>query len=257
MTGSGARPPSFPPAIAWSACVPSVRRPTPTFPLAPTTPPSNVGSSISGPSTGRSRRRSTSAATPPVSGSSDTTRRPSGVRLLRRPAVRQRSAPPWPPAHRLREGRRPPVPDHAGQSGRAAFRLGLPRPPGRDGSREAVGTVGPSGHRRGRDRHLQRLLPHLGHAVHRRVGEDRRAAGPLGRLRQRLQDHGPALHGVGHVGLQGALRQGAHLRGLPRRALLLGGRDAAVELRDPPRRCHPAAPGPGHHRRVRSDPGRR
>ena len=47
---------------------------------------------------------------------------------------------------------------------------------------------------------LQRLLPHLGAALHRRVGALRHPPGPLGRLRERLQDDGPLLHGVASCG---------------------------------------------------------
>ena len=65
---------------------------------------------------------------------------------------------------------------------------------------------------------------------------------------QRLQDDGPLLHGERHVGVQDALGQGPRLRGLPRAALLLALRDAAVELRDAPRRRLPRPPGPGAHR---------
>ena len=60
------------------------------------------------------------------------------VRVLRRPAVRQRPAALRPPADRLREGRRPPLPDDARQAGRAPLRLGLPRPAGRGGGREGA-----------------------------------------------------------------------------------------------------------------------
>ena len=54
-----------------------------------------------------------------------------------------------------------------------------------------------------------------------------------------------------HLGVQAAVGQGPDLRGLPGHALLVGRRDAAVELRDPPRRRHPPPPGPGAHGRVR------
>ena len=63
------------------------------------------------------------------------------VRLLRRPAVRQRPAALRPPAHRLREGRGAPLPDDAGPPGRAALRLGLPRAAGRGGGREGARPV--------------------------------------------------------------------------------------------------------------------
>ena len=45
-------------------------------------------------------------------------------------------------------------------------------------------------------------------ALHRRVGALRHPPGPLGRLRQRLQDARPPLHGERHVGVQAAVGQG-------------------------------------------------
>ena len=59
------------------------------------------------------------------------------------------------------------------------------------------------------------------------------------------------------MGVQTALGQGPRLRGVPGHALLVGRRDAVVQLRDPPRRRHPAPPGPGRHRGVRPRAGRR
>ena len=94
-------------------------------------------------------------------------------------------------------------------------------------------------------------LPQVGLRVHRRVARVRHPAGPLGRLRQRLQDPRPRLHGVGHVGLPAAVRQGPGLRGLPRPALLLERRDAAVQPRAADGRGRlPDAPGPRRHRRL-------
>ena len=78
------------------------------------------------------------------------------VRVLRRAAVRQRPAPLRPPAHRLRQGRGAPLPDHAGPPGRPPLRLGLPRPAGRDAGREGARGLGPGGHHRLRHRPLQR-----------------------------------------------------------------------------------------------------
>ena len=166
------------------------------------------------------------------------------VRLLRRPAVRQRPAPLRPPAHRLRQGRRAALPDHARPPRRAPLRLGLPRPARRDADREGARRLGPGRDHRLRHRPLQRRLPHLGAALHRRVGALRHPPGPLGRLRRRLQDDGRHLHGVGHLGVQAAVGQGPHLRGVPGHAVLVGRRDAAVELRDPPRRRHPPRQDP-------------
>ena len=173
------------------------------------------------------------------------------VRLLRRAAVRQRAAPLRPPAHRLRQGPDPALPDHARASGRAPVRVGHPRP-----ARRARGDAPArdQDHRRDRrdgHREVQRRLPGVGDAVHRRVARVRHPPGALGRLRQRLPDHEPRLHGVGDLGLQAALRQGPGLRGLPGPALLLERRDAAVQPRAADgRRRLPDGPGPGRHRRA-------
>ena len=51
-------------------------------------------------------------------------------------------------------------------------------------SRRSSGVVRPRGHHRLRHRALQRPLPHLGAALHRRVGALRHPPGPLGRLRR-------------------------------------------------------------------------
>ena len=148
------------------------------------------------------------------------------VRLLRRPALRQRPAALRPPADRLRQGRRAALPDDARPPGRAALRLGHPR-----AARRARGDA-PQRHQdhrrdpRAGHREVQRGLPRVGDEVHRRVARLRHPPGPLGRLRQRLQHDEPRLHGVGHLGVQVALRQGLRLRGLPRPALLLERRDA-------------------------------
>ena len=49
-------------------------------------------------------------------------------------------------------------------------------------------------------RGVQRRLPHVGAALHRRVAGLRHPPGPLGRLRQRLQDARPGLHGIASCG---------------------------------------------------------
>ena len=87
-----------------------------------------------------------------------------------------------------------------------------------------------------------------------RLGVLRQPLGALGRFRQRLPHHGPLLHGERHVGLQTALGQRAGLRGLPRRALFLGGADAALAFRDAARQFLPHAPGPGADRRLPAPP---
>ena len=48
-------------------------------------------------------------------------------------------------------------------------------------------------------------LPHERAALHRRVAALRQPPGPLGRLRSRLQDPRPRLHGERHVGVQVAV----------------------------------------------------
>ncbi len=185
-------------------------------------------------------------------------RRRQRVRLLRRPAVRQRPAALRPPAHRLRQGPDPALPDDARQARRAPLRLGHPR-----AARRARGDA-PQRHqdhrrdRRDGHREVQRGLPRVGDEVHRRVARLRHPPGALGRLRQRLPHHEPRLHGVGDVGLQAAPRQGPGLRGLPGAALLLERRDAAVQPRAADgRRRLPEPPGPGGHRRLRHHHARR
>ena len=133
------------------------------------------------------------------------------IRVLRRAPVCQRTPPPRPPAHRLREGRDPPLPNHAGPPRGAPFRMGLPWPARRDGGREGALGFRSSGHHRLRRRPVQRLLPPIGAALHPGVGGHRDPPGSLGGLRERLQDHGPALHGIGHVGVQDAVGQGPRL----------------------------------------------
>ena len=119
------------------------------------------------------------------------------------PPVRQRPPPLRAPPHRLREGRRPPLPDHAGPAGRAPLRLGLPRPAGRDGGREDASAC-----RAGWPSRSSASTPSTRSAARSSAAPPtswarlRQPPGPLGRHGQRLQDHGPLVHGVGHVGVQ-------------------------------------------------------
>ena len=181
------------------------------------------------------------------------------VRVLRRPAVRQRAAALRPPADRIREGRRAALPDDARPPRRAPLRLGLPRAAGRGAGREGARHLRTPRDHRVRHRPLQRRLPHERAAVHPGVARLRHPPGALGRLRQRLQDARPRLHGERHVGVQDALGQGPDLRGLPRARLLLALRDAAQQHRDADGRRLPRSPGPGAHgvadaRQRRPDP---
>ena len=173
------------------------------------------------------------------------------VRVLRRPAVRQRAAALRPPADRLRQGRRAALRDHARPTGRAPVRLGHPRPARRGRSRTPARHQAQVRDRGDGRRRVQRRLPDFGAALHPRVGGVRHPAGPLGRLRQRLQDSRPGLHGVRHVGVQDPVGQGSGLRGLQGALVLLAVRDPAECHRDQDGRHLPVTPGPGDHGVVR------
>ena len=179
-----------------------------------------------------------------------------------------------------------------GEQGRPAVRLGLPRPARRGRGRAAARHLRQGRHPQDGHRDLQRGLPRLRAPLHQGVGGVRHQAGPLGRLRERLQDARPPLHGERHVGVQAAARQGPDLPGLQGAALLLAVRDPAVQPRaadgrrrlrrpDRPERHGPVQAGdrrvdprldhhavdaavqpgrrgrPGHHVRDRGDGGRR
>ena len=113
------------------------------------------------------------------------------VRLLRRPAVRQRAAALRPPADRLRQGPGAALPDHARPPRRAPLRLGHPRPAGRARGDAPARHEDDRGDPRARHREVQRGVPQVGLRVHRGVARLRHPPGPLGRLRQRLQDPRP------------------------------------------------------------------
>ena len=105
-------------------------------------------------------------------------------------------------------------------------------------------------HRRAGHREVQRRLPRVGAALHRRVAGLRHPPGPLGRLRARLQDPRHHLHGERAVGVQVPVRQGTGLRGQPGAAVLLERRDPAVQPRAADgRRGLPDPQRPGRHRR--------
>ena len=172
------------------------------------------------------------------------------VRLLRRPAVRERAAALRPPADRVRQGPGAEVPDHARPPRRAPLRLGHPRPARRARGDAPARHEDDRGDPRARHREVQRGVPQVRLRVHLGVARLRDPPGPLGRLRQRLQDPRPPLHGERHVGVQAAARQGAGLRGVPGPALLLERRDPAVQPRAADGRGRlPAARRPRRHRR--------
>ena len=132
-----------------------------------------------GPSATRSRSRFAVAPMPTSSSSTTARRLPTGLphygHLLTG----------------LRQGRRAALPDDARQARRATLRLGLPRPSGRGRRREGARHQRPSGDHQVRHRQVQRCLPNQRAALHRRVAALRHPPGPLGRLRQRLQDARP------------------------------------------------------------------
>ena len=138
-----------------------------------------------------------------------------------------------------------------GRAGRAPVRLGLPRPAGRGRGGEAARHhhQGARSSTLGVDK-FNEACRDVGAALHQGLGAVRHPPGPLGRLRQRLQDARPGLHGERHVGVQDPARQGSGLRGLPGAGVLLAVRDAAVQHRDPDGRRLPGPAGPGADRVV-------
>ena len=121
---------------------------------------------------------------------------------------------------------------------------------------QELGHLRAPGDHRVRHRQVQRRVPHERAAVHERVARLRHPSGALGRLRQRLQDARPDLHGERHVGVQDPVGQGPDLRGLPGAGVLLALRDAAEQHRDPHGRRVPRPSGSGAHRRFRTRNGR-
>ena len=142
--------------------------------------------SPSSPRSRRSRRRcspsgrTTTPSRPSVEQRDAGRGRRQRVRLLRRPAVRQRPAALRPPADRLRQGPRAALPDHARPAGRAPLRLGHPRP-----ARRARGDA-PARHqddrrdRRAGHRDVQRGVPQVGAASTPRSGRTTSPARPAG-----------------------------------------------------------------------------
>ena len=154
------------------------------------------------------------------------------IRLLRRSAVCDRPAALRTSAGRHDQGRGSALPDHARQLRRAFVRLGLPRAAGRERDGKGVEAAEQARHRGVRRRQIQRGVPFDRAALHVGVGDGRDPHGPLGRFPPRLPHHGPQFHGVGLVGVQGFVGQGAGVRRLQDPAVLSALRDAAVELRD-------------------------
>ena len=140
-------------------------------------------------------------------------RRQAGVRILRRSPLRHR-----PPALRpLPPGTiKDIVPALQGRcaasrsSGASAgTAMGSRREPHPEGARLRL----EDGHRALRHRQLQRGLQHIRLALREGMARDNDPGRALGRLRPRLQDDGPGLHGVHLVGSKEPVGQGSHLRG--------------------------------------------
>ena len=175
------------------------------------------------------------------------------VRLLRRPALRERAAPLRPPPHRLREGHRTALPDDARPPRRASLRLGLPRTAGRDGGREGARHLGACAIL---EYGIERFNDHCHRSVLRYTeasGRTPSARGALGRLPERLQDAWTCPTWRACSGRSSQLWDGGLLyEDYKRHALLVGGPDAALELRDPHGRRLPRATGPRDHRALRA-----
>ena len=153
------------------------------------------------------------------------------VHLLRGPADRER------PAGRASrpepdvQGRLPAVQDDARPLRAAKGRLGLPRPAGGARGREGARLPVEGRHRALRRGRVQREVPRVGAALHRRVERPHRADRLLGRHRRRLLHALQRLHRVGLVVAQGDVGQGSSDRGLQGGAVLPARRHRTVLAR--------------------------
>ena len=153
------------------------------------------------------------------------------LRLLRGPAHGQRQARVSPrPLARL-QGRLPALQDDARPLRAPQGGLGLPRPAGRARDREAARLQGEGGHRALRRGRVQRQVPRVGAALHRRVERADRADRVLDRHGGRVLHARQRLHRVGLVVAEAGLGQGAPDRGPQGRAVLPALRHRAVEPR--------------------------
>ena len=175
------------------------------------------------------------------------------VRLLRRTAVRQRPAALRPPDHRLRQGRGAALPHHAGRTGSSAGSAGTPTGcPPRWRPNDCWASPARPTSSRWASRSSTRPAASRCCATPGVAGL-RHPPGPLGRLRARLQDPRPPLHGERHVGVPAAVGQGPGLPGLQGAAVLLAVRDAAVQPRAADGRRHlRRAAGPVGHGAVQA-----
>ena len=154
------------------------------------------------------------------------------VRLLRRAAVRQRAAALRPPAHRLRQGRHPALPDDARAPGRAPLRLGLPRAARRARGRAAAraSRTSPRSRRWASTRSTTRAATSVLQYTNdwqEYVNRQARWVDFENDYKTLDTDYMESVIWA----FKTPVRQGPGLRGLPGAALLLARRDAAVQPR--------------------------
>ncbi len=165
-----------------------------------------------------------------------TSRRCAAVRVRRWAAICD-----WAPAlrahpHVVHEGRRTPLLHDARPPCAAPLGMGLPRVASRIRGREGTRPVRPWRHRVHGPRQLHGGVPRAGASLRRRMGTRGHAPWTLGGFRGCLQDDGPPVHGIGHVGVPPPARARLVVRRTEGRALLHQMSDAALELRGQARR---------------------
>src|SRR5215207_1894779 len=144
----------------------------------------------------------------------------SAVRLLRGPADRERAPRLAPRPEPGVQGRLPALQDDAGPLRPAQGRLGLPRPSGGARGREGARLHQQARHRAVRDRRVQRALPGVGAALHRRVERADRADRLLDRHERRVLHARPELRRVGLVVAEAGVGERPSGRGQQGRAVL-------------------------------------
>ena len=158
-------------------------------------------------------------------------RRAARMGVLRRPAHGQRQARRAPRAGPGVQGHLPALQDHARLLRGPQGRLGLPRPAGGAGDREAAG-LRPQGADRGLRRgRVQPAVPGVGDRLRGRLEPHDRAHRHVARPRRPLHDHDRRLHRVGVVDPLRVRQAGAALRGLQGGAVLPAVRHGAVVAR--------------------------
>lgn len=129
------------------------------------------------------------------------------VHLLRWPSLRHRPPSLRPHSRRHHQGHRHALPLHDRPPRHPPLRLGLPRPPRRERDRQEARHQEARGRPQARNRQVQRGVPRHRHALRLRVGDRHHSYRKVDRLQERLQNHGPQLHGVRLVGFRAAIRE--------------------------------------------------